>query len=59
VDCDTCVFTVCFDIAPNNFKYDSECAYVYKQPETLEEEAQCHEAFLCCPVEAVHNDGEG
>lgn len=60
VDCETCLYHLCFDVAPSNFKFDDEecCAYVYKQPETPEEEAQCHEAFLSCPVEAVHNDGD-
>lgn len=59
VDYNTCLYHCCFDIAPNNFKADEHCvAYVFKQPDTPEEKAQCREAMLCCPVEAVHDDGE-
>jgi ferredoxin len=61
VDCETCLdHEICVDEAPNNFKMDLEnyCAYVFKQPETAEEEVQCHQAFLACPVEAIHNDGD-
>ena len=58
VDYDTCLNHCCFDIAPNNFKMDKDyVAYVFKQPETSEEEAQCQEAMMCCPVEAIHDDG--
>lgn len=59
VDCETCLNHLCFDGAPSNFRFDDEecCAYVFKQPQTLKEEEQCHQAFLSCPVEAVHNDG--
>ena len=57
----------CTDIAPNNFnlkEVDTEFgpydfgAYVFKQPESFGEEEQCNEAYLCCPHEAIHNDGE-
>jgi ferredoxin len=58
VDYDVCLHHCCFDIAPNNFKLDQDCvAYVFKQPETLEEESQCKNAKDCCPVEAIHDDG--
>jgi ferredoxin len=55
IDCD-----VCRDTAPENFKRSDENSYsfVYKQPETDEERAQCEEAVLCCPVEAIGNDGD-
>lgn len=47
VDCETCLdHKLCIEEAPNNFKLDDDyCAYVFKQPETPEEEAQCNEAF--------------
>lgn len=59
-DCDIC--GMCEIEAPNNFKIDEEnCyngAFVFKQPETIEEENQCNEAIGCCPTEAIYNDGE-
>lgn len=61
VDCESCLdHEICVDEAPNNFKMDEDtwCAYVFKQPESPEEEAQCNEAFLACPVEAINNSGE-
>jgi ferredoxin len=33
-------------------------SFVFKQPETEEETTLCEEALLCCPVEAIGNDGE-
>lgn len=58
VDYGTCLNHCCFDIAPHNFKTDEDyVAYVFKQPETAEEEAQCKEAMMYYPVEAIHNDG--
>lgn len=55
IDCN-----LCRDTAPNNFKQNEEggYSYVYKQPETDEEAAQCQEALEACPVEAIGNDGE-
>lgn len=55
IDCDVCRTT-----APNNFRAneDEGYSYVYKQPETPEEEAQCQEAMASCPVEAIGDDGE-
>lgn len=55
IDCD-----VCRDTAPANFcRSDANnYSFVYKQPLTEEERAQCEEALLCCPVEAIGNDGE-
>lgn len=54
IDCD-----VCRDTAPENFKRSDENSYslVYKQPETEEERLASEEAVLCCPVEAIGNDG--
>lgn len=61
VDEDTCLTcSTCFYYAPDNFKYDNENAssYVFKQPETPEEEAQCREALEACAVEAIYDNGE-
>jgi ferredoxin len=54
IDCD-----VCRETAPANFTRSDENSYSYvqKQPETDEEMALCVEAFECCPVEAIGDDG--
>jgi len=54
IDCD-----LCRETAPANFKRndDGGHSYVYKQPESPEEEALCKEAMEGCPVEAIGNDG--
>jgi ferredoxin len=54
IDCDVCRVT-----APNNFQRHEEKAYsyVFCQPATPDEEAQCQEAMDSCPVEAIGNDG--
>lgn len=53
IDCD-----VCRDIAPDNFTRSEEgYSFVYKQPQTPEEENLCREALACCPVEAIGDDG--
>lgn len=61
VDIDSC-FTcaVCEFTAPNNFKTINQelVSYVFKQPETNEEENQCREALNSCPHEAIHDDGK-
>lgn len=53
IDCN-----LCRDTAPDNFKQYEEGGYsfVYKQPETPEEEELCTEALEGCPVEAIGND---
>jgi len=55
IDCD-----VCRETAPSNFTRSDENSYsfVQKQPESDEELALCVEAFECCPVEAIGEDGE-
>ncbi len=60
VDCNNClVHECCIEAAPNNFKMDEYLtAYVFKQPATVEEEAQCRHALEYCPMEAIHDDGE-
>ena len=56
IDCD-----LCSETAPANFKRndDGGHSYVYKQPETADEEGLCKEAMEGCPVEAIGNDGNG
>ncbi|MGD1149385.1 MAG: ferredoxin [Thermoanaerobaculaceae bacterium] len=55
IDCDVCRTT-----APNNFKAneDEGHSFLFKQPESGDDEAQCEEAKASCPVEAIGNDGE-
>ena len=45
---------------PGNFTRNEEggYSYVFKQPETPEEEQVCGEAMDSCPVEAIGNYGE-
>src|SRR5437879_6791861 len=55
IDCD-----LCRETAPANFRRndDGGHSYVYKQPESPEEETLCKEAMEGCPVEAIGSDGE-
>jgi len=55
IDCD-----VCRDTAPENFtrNVEGEFSFVYKQPESEEEECQCREALEACPVEAIGIQGQ-
>jgi ferredoxin len=55
IDCD-----LCRETAPNNFTRSDEggYSYVFKQPATPEDEAQCKEAMEGCPVEAIGSDGQ-
>jgi ferredoxin len=54
IDCD-----LCRETAPDNFKRNDDGGYsfVYKQPESEEEEARCKEAKEGCPVEAIGDNG--
>jgi ferredoxin len=54
IDCD-----LCRETAPDNFKRneDGGYSYVFKQPESPEEEARCKEAKEGCPVEAIGDNG--
>ncbi len=54
-DCLAC--QVCVDDAPNIFRMTEGLSYVYKQPETPEEEKQCREAISTCCVGAIKGDG--
>lgn len=55
IDCD-----VCRETAPNNFTQQAQkgFSYVFKQPATPQETAQCQEALEACPVEAIGSDGD-
>lgn len=54
IDCD-----LCRETAPSNFGRNDDGGYsfVYKQPESEEEEAQSKEAMEGCPVEAIGDFG--
>lgn len=54
-DCTLCYS--CIELAPNNFREGDHLSYVYKQPDTPEEEKQCREALECCPTAAILDDG--
>ena len=60
VDQDRCLdHGMCEYRAPDNFRLDVEAygAYVFKQPETREEETNVKRAMRNCPVQAILNDG--
>ena len=63
IDAHTCLFSGnCPIEAPNNIRLEDDdeenyTAYVYRQPETPEEEADMQRAMNCCPVEAVMDTG--
>jgi ferredoxin len=61
VDKDSCICcAACADVITNHFRLDETVdygAHVFKQPQTPEEEADCREAKMSCPVEAIHDDG--
>lgn len=57
---DQCIgCTHCHVLAPGNFSMNPDEGYdfVFKQPETLEDEALCRKAMQCCPADAIRNDG--
>lgn len=51
--------TLCHETAPGHFRTDAEQGYdyVFKQPETQEEERLCIEARDACPIDAIQDDG--
>jgi ferredoxin len=55
IDCD-----LCRETAPANFtRNDEECfSFVFKQPESPDEETLCKDAMDNCPVEAIGQDGQ-
>ena len=64
VDCDGCLsHALCMHFAPGHFRMDDHGehaweAYVFRQPESPEEDARCREALECCPMAAIHDDGD-
>jgi ferredoxin len=54
IDCDVCRVT-----APVNFQRheDKGYSYVFRQPESPDEDARCQEAMDSCPVEAIGSNG--
>ena len=54
IDCD-----LCRETAPANYMRNDEegFSYIFKQPETPDEETLCKDALDNCPVEAIGNDG--
>jgi ferredoxin len=64
VDCEACAsHFLCVDLAPGNFRSDEGGEhrwqpYVFKQPETPDEERRCREAVDSCPMGAIYDDGE-
>jgi len=54
IDCD-----LCRETAPDNFVRNDEegYSYVFKQPESPEEEELSKDALFNCPVEAIGDDG--
>ena len=64
VNCEECMaHFLCVYLAPDNFRSDDSgeyglSPYVFKQPETPEEEKRCREALEACPVPAIYDDGE-
>ncbi len=45
---------VCVLVASENFDLnDNNIAYLKKQPQTTDEEAECNQAMEVCPVEAI------
>jgi len=53
--CELCTIT-----NPDNFKMDHDevHAYVFKQPDKVEEKNLCQEAMNDCPSDAIGDDGE-
>jgi ferredoxin len=57
--------TLCGEISPASFKENTDLelavgnSYVYRQPETPEEEHLCREAMDACPAGAIRDDGNG
>lgn len=56
--------TLCAEIAPGTFKVNTDedlevgHDYVFRQPTTETEEAQCAEAMDMCPANAIGDDGD-
>jgi ferredoxin len=53
--------SLCYELSPRNFgiNLDEGYDYVFKQPETQEDEELCHKALKSCPADAIRDDGLG
>jgi len=57
---DTCICCgICTVKSPGNMAVNLKegIGYFYRQPETEQEEANCRQAYIDCPVNAIGNDG--
>ena len=57
---DQCIgCALCYELSPRNFSMNLHEGYdfVFKQPETQEDEAQCLKAMQSCPADAIRDDG--
>jgi ferredoxin len=59
---DKCIgCSLCYELSPRNFSMNLEEGYdfVFRQPETQEDEARCLKAKQSCPADAIRDDGFG
>ncbi len=59
---DKCIgCSLCYELSPRNFSMnlDKGCDFVFRQPETQEDEARCLKAMQSCPTDAIRDDGFG
>ena len=59
---DKCIgCSLCYELSPRNFSMnlDKGCDFVFRQPETQEDEARCLKAMQSCPADAIRDDGFG
>jgi ferredoxin len=59
---DKCIgCSLCYELSPRNFSMNLEEGYdfVFRQPETQEDEARCLKAMQSCPADAIRDDGPG
>ena len=59
---DKCIgCSLCYELSPRNFSMNLEEGYdfVFRQPETQEDEARCLKAMQSCPADAIRDDGFG
>jgi ferredoxin len=57
---DKCIgCSLCYELSPRNFSMNLDEGYdfVFKQPETQEDEARCLKAMQSCPADAIRNNG--
>ncbi len=47
--------SLCYELSPRNFRMNLDEGYdfVFKQPDTQEEEASCLKAMQSCPADAI------